>query len=31
LLVVLDREGIIDNLASFDAGFDVVPDFHRLS
>jgi predicted nucleic acid-binding protein len=31
LLVVLEREGIIDDLASFDAGFDVVPDFRRIS
>lgn len=31
LLVVLDREGIIDNLASFDSGFDVVPGFQRIS
>jgi predicted nucleic acid-binding protein len=30
LLIVLDREGIIDNLASFDTGFDVVPGFRRL-
>jgi len=30
LLVVLEREGIIDDLASFDAGFDVVPGFRRI-
>ena len=30
LLVVLDREGVIDNLASFNAGFDTVPGFRRL-
>jgi predicted nucleic acid-binding protein len=31
LLVVLQREGIIGDVASFDEGFDVVPDFRRLS
>lgn len=31
LLVVLKREGAIDNLASFDAGFDAVEGFRRIS
>jgi predicted nucleic acid-binding protein len=31
LLVVLLREGVLDELASFDAGFDVVPSFRRIS
>jgi predicted nucleic acid-binding protein len=30
LLVVLQREGLIDEVASFDRGFDVVPDFRRV-
>jgi predicted nucleic acid-binding protein len=30
LLVVLEREGAIDNLASFDSGFDDVEGFRRL-
>lgn len=31
LLVVLEREGAIDNLASFDGGFDAVEGFRRIS
>jgi predicted nucleic acid-binding protein len=31
LVVVLKRKGVIDRLASFDPGFDVIPDFERLS
>jgi predicted nucleic acid-binding protein len=31
LLVALQREGSIGEVASFDAGFDVVPDFTRVS
>lgn len=31
LLVVLEREGAIDNLASFDSGFDRVEGFRRIS
>jgi predicted nucleic acid-binding protein len=30
LLVVLEREGAIDNLASFDSGFDAVEGFRRI-
>jgi predicted nucleic acid-binding protein len=30
LLVVLQREGIIGEVASFDRGFDVLPDFRRV-
>jgi predicted nucleic acid-binding protein len=29
LLVVLQREGVIGDLASFDSGFDVVKGFRR--
>ena len=31
LLVVLEREGAIDNVASFDSGFDNVEGFRRIS
>jgi len=31
LLVVLDRDGAIDNVASFDSGFDNVEGFRRIS
>jgi predicted nucleic acid-binding protein len=31
LLVVLEREGAIDNLASFDSGFDDVEGFRRIA
>lgn len=31
LLVVLEREGAIDSLASFDSGFDAVAGFRRMS
>lgn len=31
LLVVLQREGLIEEVASFDEGFDAVPGFRRLS
>jgi predicted nucleic acid-binding protein len=31
LLAVLKREGAIDQLASFDPGFDLLPDFGRIS
>jgi len=31
LLVVLERKGLIDDLASFDPGFDAVSDFRRIS
>lgn len=30
LLVVLQREGTSGDVASFDAGFDAVPDFRRI-
>lgn len=30
LLVVLQREGLIGEVASFDRGFDVLPDFRRV-
>jgi predicted nucleic acid-binding protein len=30
LLVVLQREGLIGEVASFDRGFDVLPDFRRI-
>ena len=30
LLVVLQREGLIDEVASFDRGFDLLPDFRRI-
>lgn len=30
LLVVLQRESVIDDVASFDSGFDVVADFRRI-
>jgi predicted nucleic acid-binding protein len=31
ILVVLQRDAVIDDVASFDEGFDVVPGFRRLS
>ena len=31
LLVVLQREGVIGEVASFDQGFDVVPTFRRIA
>jgi predicted nucleic acid-binding protein len=31
LVAVLQREGSIDQLASFDPGFDALPDFRRIS
>ena len=31
LLVVLQREGVIGDVASFDGGFDTVPDFRRVA
>jgi predicted nucleic acid-binding protein len=31
LLVVLQREGTIGEVASFDTGFDAVQEFHRCS
>ena len=30
LLVVLQRDGVIDQVATFDEGFSVVPEFRRL-
>jgi predicted nucleic acid-binding protein len=30
LLVVVQREGFIGEVASFDRGFDVLPDFRRV-
>ncbi|WP_394826059.1 hypothetical protein [Pendulispora albinea] len=30
LLVVLQRDGVIDEVASFDQGFDAMPGFRRL-
>jgi len=30
LLVVLQRDAVIDDVASFDDGFDVIPDFRRI-
>ena len=31
LVVLLKREGSIERFASFDVGFDTIPDFERLS
>jgi len=31
LVAVLEREGLIDQLASFDPGFDVLPEFRRIT
>jgi len=31
LLAVLQREGLIGEVASFDEGFDVLPDFRRIA
>jgi len=30
LLVVLQRDAVIDDVASFDDGFDVIPDLRRI-
>lgn len=30
LLVVLQRDAVIDDVASFDDGFDVIPAFRRI-
>jgi hypothetical protein len=31
LVAVLKREGLIDQVARFDPGFDALPDFARIS